>query len=360
MKTKIFILIACFIVSVNVGNAQNVIAVQHGGTNTFYTTLDSAIAMANSGDNVYIPGGNLYYLSGTILVNKPLNIFGVGYNLDSNIATLNTNLTTSPYTFEILPGSSGGSITGISAPSYTFKIHDSVSNYSISRCLFGNITLNATSNFPSSNITIIETIVSQLTGSCSATTSPENIFVSKCFIGNYGGYVAIASDNPNYQWQGLFCSNCVLYGKSYWFYGGSNLLNYIFNSTFQNCVIMDNNGNQNIGGGNNIFRNCLFNKPSDYAAPSTFNCIFNQDIDSTFVNRIGDGFDIHGDYHLKLNSPGRNAGTDGLDVGIYGTASPFKIGGLPYNPHIMLQSINSSTNQQGDLPVNITVEVQNH
>src|ERR1017187_10532 len=91
MKTKIFMLIACFIVTASGASAQNLIAVQHGGTNTFYTTIDSAITMANSGDNVYIPGGYFNFTSGTIIINKPLNIFGVGYNMDSTMATFNTN-----------------------------------------------------------------------------------------------------------------------------------------------------------------------------------------------------------------------------------------------------------------------------
>jgi hypothetical protein len=52
--------------------------------------------------------------------------------------------------------------------------------------------------------------------------------------------------------------------------------------------------------------------------------------------------------------------TDGTDVGIYGTASPYKPGGVPYNPHFRSATIAPATDPDGDLPVNIRVAAQTH
>jgi len=55
MKTilLLFGLILCIIPS----HSQNIIAVQHGTSASFYTNIDSAITYADNGDSIYLPGG---------------------------------------------------------------------------------------------------------------------------------------------------------------------------------------------------------------------------------------------------------------------------------------------------------------
>ena len=64
------------------------------------------------------------------------------------------------------------------------------------------------------------------------------------------------------------------------------------------------------------------------------------------------------DLHLLPGSPGVGAGSDGTDIGIYGTGSPWKPGNVPYNPHFRSANIAGATNPNGELPVNIRVAAQ--
>ena len=66
------------------------------------------------------------------------------------------------------------------------------------------------------------------------------------------------------------------------------------------------------------------------------------------------------DYHLQNDCVGINSGNDGTDIGIYGTIEPFIDGGVPINPHIQFKSIGTSTNAEGDLPINIKVAAQDN
>jgi len=66
------------------------------------------------------------------------------------------------------------------------------------------------------------------------------------------------------------------------------------------------------------------------------------------------------DYHLKADSPGKNAGKDGTDIGIYGGSYPWKEGSLPFNPHYQKIQVAPKTDNQGNLNVNIMVKAQDH
>jgi hypothetical protein len=79
-----------------------------------------------------------------------------------------------------------------------------------------------------------------------------------------------------------------------------------------------------------------------------------------FVNQTGNIYSYMQDYHLKSTSPGKNAGTDGMDVGIYGGSSPFKEGALPVNPHIRFKNVAGSTNSSGTLNIHFKVAAQDN
>ncbi len=83
-----------------------------------------------------------------------------------------------------------------------------------------------------------------------------------------------------------------------------------------------------------------------------------QDPANVFVNFTGYSFDSHADYHVKNCRVAHLYGTDNTDCGVFGTSAPFKIAILPYNPHIKVQSIGTSTDAQGHLPINIHVTAQ--
>jgi hypothetical protein len=53
-------------------------------------------------------------------------------------------------------------------------------------------------------------------------------------------------------------------------------------------------------------------------------------------------------------------GTDGTEIGIYGTAYPFKDGAFPVNPRIKFNSIAPATDAQGKIKVDIKVDAQEY
>ncbi|MBK7945580.1 MAG: hypothetical protein IPJ85_09840 [Flavobacteriales bacterium] len=79
---------------------------------------------------------------------------------------------------------------------------------------------------------------------------------------------------------------------------------------------------------------------------------------SIFIDEADNNFTWDDDLHLQATSAGVGMATDGSDVGIYGSPTPFKPAGVPFNPHVSSAAIGSSTNANSELPVNITVVAQ--
>ena len=66
-------------------------------------------------------------------------------------------------------------------------------------------------------------------------------------------------------------------------------------------------------------------------------------------------------FNLPSNSPYKNAGADGTDIGIYGGAFPWKEGSVPFNPHYQTIKIDPKTDPAtGNLKVEIKVKAQDN
>jgi hypothetical protein len=360
MKTFVFILLA-LLAATGSGFAQNLITVQSADNATFYTNLDTALFYAKNGDDIYLPGGYIKANATTLKIDKTVNIIGVGYNPYTNPATENTVIQSQ--TIEIMPNVNGGSISGIYAKGNTLQILDTVSNFSINRCLFNYIFIGSTvGNIPPSNISITETVVEFYVqgniGNYGQGNGPQNVFISNSIIGNLNSSITY-SFLGNHLWENLTCKNCLIMGLSQ--SSSTPILNNIQKSLFENCIIIDYTYNIP-GNPTNTFRNCMINIATnvnwDPATNSMYNCIFDQHQNSMFVDPQGFIFNMKNNYRLLDNSPGKNAGTDGTDIGIYGGRFPWKDGGLPANPHIESKFVNGTTDNNGNLNVKIKVAAQ--
>jgi len=323
-------------------NAQNVIAVQHGGTPTFYTNLDTAIVYAQSGDTIYLPGG---FFSLATNISKCLHIIGVGHNPDSTNATGPTIIGASVGTYSyLITGASGGSLIGVklsgSIDFGTSSANANVSNYTVGRF---NITgaISSYSSAPYNNV-FYENIIG---GIINLDNAQSNAFYNNIIAGNLN-YIGIGN---------IFKNNDFIAG-SYAF----NL--NVVNSTFMNNIFRSSSNTFYSTVTNNVFNNNLFVENITFPSGTNIgsNNIVNQTVTSIFVNQNSATFAYTQDYHLQTGCPGKNAGTDGTDIGIYGGSFPWKTGSLPYNPHVQYQLINGNTNPDGTLPVNIKVGAQNH
>ena len=340
MKTLFFNSLILLTFIVVEAKSQNLIAMQNGGSPSFFTKLDSAVSHAQDGDTLYLPGG-YYYLASNLDISKRLHIVGVGHNPDSSLATLQTRIRNG--NVQLHTGASGGSFTGISLDG-DLKFFDNVSNYIVQRCKLSFIYFFQTS---AANNVIFQNVIYgiSLSGGSQPTGFYNNII---------DGYMSTCGGNTVFK-NNIFLRGIVIFDMSFTgpVFENNVFLTYSpFEITFSGTYIVFNN--------NLFYWNVSF--PTTLAGCDLVgsNNFVNLQQGSIFVNQSGNSFNYSHDYHLKPTCPGKNAGTDGTDIGIYGGSAPWKDGSIPANPHIQHKVIPNTTNQSGTLNVNIKVTAQDH
>jgi hypothetical protein len=337
MKHLSFIFTLAMLLTWQAAHSQNLIAVQNGDTPAFYTVLDSAIIHAQNGDTVYIPGGTF---SLNVPVTKSLHIIGVGHNPDSTLATgktvINGNLS-------LVNEACYGAFIGAYLNGYILSEGGlAISNYLVQRCSLFAVRLEGSCT----NWSFIENIIH-------SNIICLNAFASNCYFSNniIGGYT-------RNDWNGftssVFKNNIFLFQSGNGFYpinaSNSTFENNIFISSYYSCYSITNSA---------IFNNLFVETNPLYYSTSSWGSdnIFDQPQPSIFVNQSLNTFNYSHDYHLQPTSPGKNAGKDGTDIGIYGGAFPWKAGSVPTNPHIQYESV-SGVGEDGNIHVVVKVAAQ--
>jgi hypothetical protein len=316
MRTTIFITMLLAGLA-NTGRAQNLIAVQNAGTPSFFLKIDEAINSAQNGDTIYIPGGSF----GDCIINKRLHLVGVGHDPDSTKATLMTYI---PYVSFNL-GSSGSTLTGIRIGDLIIgNGSDEIKHLIISRCYIGSCNFN----IKCSNITFFQNIINSVYGNGDTRD------------------ISFSNNKIRYLQSFEYCSfkNNIL-----------TVANSIGFSVFENNFLSASNSNYVYS---SILNNNISYSGFDIITSNVgANNLFYQDAGSIFVKEDSD-FEYGNDYNLQSDCEGKNAGKDGTDIGIYGGAFPWKEGSLPFNPHYQKIQINPTTDNNGNLNVNIRVAAQ--
>lgn len=93
----------------------------------------------------------------------------------------------------------------------------------------------------------------------------------------------------------------------------------------------------------------------NFAATTNFNTLFVNYTSPLDITKI-----YTYDFHLAANSPYKNGGRDGKDIGIYGGMFPWKAGSVPFNPHVQVKQISPTTDVTGKLQVKIQVQAQDN
>lgn len=313
--------------------------VKPDGTTHICPTLDSAYNKAENGDNLYLPGG-AFSLSYDF--NKAINLIGAGHYADSSAATTTTRITNG--TFYILQGASGGSIQGIKFNgAITFgktTQNDSVSNFQIFRCYVNNNLGFFSSRC--NNVFVNESVLNSVL----AINNTQNFVLKKSIVG--GNLYSSSSFS-------IFENTLFLYG------GGSAIFSIGFsNSTFKNNIFLYASPGSISNTSYCSFINNLFAYAPAFPSNSYNSYVGNiYGATTIFVNQTGYSYSEQHNYHLANTSPGISAGSDGTDVGIYGTSNPTAEGWVPTNPHIYYKQVATQTNASGQLPVNIKVRTNN-
>lgn len=314
--------------------------VSTNGATKLVNTLDEAAQQAQDNDIIYLPAGSF---SGTTF-SKRVTVIGVGHHPDSASALGRTEV--------------NGNIGFFASGSVFDGAYVSGGVYVSSNGKFSRINadhFSSPTGWPVAENVLIE---SSITRGADGT----------------GGSIFGGDQTP---WSGPSAIiksriiNSIVAGR-FTYRAGEN--------TFENCVLLYSGpyGMQEAGG--NSYRNCIFPNVNDWGngpASATFTkCMFStaglpplvdpgsstgnilsQSAGSIFENASGNLFAYESNYRLKATSPGRNAGTDGKDIGIYGGPSPYKDGAVPPNPSIRAREIDAETSPAGTLRVRFNVRV---
>jgi hypothetical protein len=330
------------------GFSQKVIALHHNNQISFYSSFDSLKVHIQSGDTIYLPGGGITI--GGWQIDKKVCIIGAGHYPDSTVATGSTYL----YGDIVLKsGADNSFLQGFFLSGNIFFGTEAgnqvVNNINISRSSINNIYLsfNGSERTSSTNIIIKENIIR---GDNIAGGYAKSVLIANNFIQGVVSYL----DNM------MFTNNIHMRG-----FCGGGPFNNIENSTIQNnifCFAFYNcSGNYLINNSNgNSFANNIFNIGNSFPNGSNTGIgnWFEINVSSVLVNQSEYTFNYSHNYHLK--NPSQYLGTDGTQVGLYGSYSPYKEGVVPYNPHIQSKNINPATDNSGNLNINIKVKAQNN
>ena len=338
------------------GQSQGVIALTTlGGQTQIYNQLDSALFHASDGDYIYLPGG-VFNISNPI--KKRIKLIGTGHYPDSTIYTDRSIIQGNVI---LGAGASNALIEGLYV---TGDIHftpaERTDHVVIRRCNFNNLAIgnfwgrNDTAriyqpyilhNVIRGNIDFPEAYGFIVQGNIIAGAArvciyhggfmENNIFLS---VGN----LATLSDLRNITFKNNIFMNTLSLGYQAYASYGYDGTGGTFGCTFLNNIFVGKDSTINI-------------LPM---ASVNLNNKFQVNANNLFTSQNGTLFDYTANYQITANSPAKNAGNDGTDAGIFGSANPYKEGGVPVNPHISFKNIAPSTLPNGHIQIQIKVSAQ--
>lgn len=331
-----------FVFFASISFAQPRFVVQ-GGSARVFANINDAIADAQPGDTLYLPGGGFNLTNSTI--DKTLHWVGAGHYPAYTTATGTSRIAT---TMVLTGNTDGSTFNGIHFQGEVrMGSHDNeAENITLMRCrVDGAIYLRTTDGGnPALAFSAIETVFLSPVVGYNAT----NCLFRNCIFSGGASYISAIH-------QSLFLNNLIATRNPGWPY--SNL------SVLQGCSFNNNifGHTANLDGVTTCdFKNNIFATAVPLGGTNTFTDNTG-DVDMTTVleSYTGDIFTFSYDhnYHVKADFPQRLNTTDGTEVGIYGTSAPYKEGAVPFYPYIKSAQIGAETSNN-KLGVSITVEAQ--
>lgn len=323
------------------------IVLQGTGAPQVFTDINAALAAAQPNDRLYFSGGAFVATDGFTL-SMPLHFIGAGMHPDSTNVTGATTITTSGGgdRFIFTTAAGGSSFTGINFDPFELRYgtgdgDDDPVNMVFERCSFHGEMKLGFATLASSSSSLTECVFfDRIFGNGGAAS------IDRCVFGQLG--YSVVGFTPG----GLIMRNSVMLNG-----GIENSVNAIV----QNCIFSGANPPLYQMNGTQI-TNCIIGASEMFVGVGSgnveTNTIYSQTPANTYVSETDNLYQFTDDLHLQPGSPGIGAGNDGTDIGIYGTSSPYKPGNVPFNPHYRAAAIGTSTNANGDLPVNIRVAAQ--
>ena len=319
--------------------AQPQIIVEGTGGTRLFTDILEAVADADDGDFIYLPGAFYNTNNTEIAINKEIHIIGAGWFPDSTAATGRTVIS-APIRY--YTGSDNSTLEGVDLVWGGGSHHILLETGAVvSNLHFKNLRCNTiyyTSVAQNSNMVIENCIFVDLSGS---EVSSPNLTVRNNLITRSITFVE----------SGTITNNVFTYGII--------PLQHIDNTVIANNYFASGDI-FGFGSVSNSFNNNICAAASfDYsvAEATGFNNIANISFADAFVDFNG-VYVYSSDMHIATGSAGENAGLDGTDIGIFGGVSPTKNGWVPHNPHIQFETITGTSSLDGFIDIQIRVAAQ--
>lgn len=274
-----------------------------------YVDLQQAIDESDDYDTVYVYGTPHNSNRIEIKITKALTLIGSGYNIKE------LHEPTMVRDMEIYDTGSGSVISGFNIGNLFSR--SGTQNILIERCKVNSIRLHAPGL---SNWNLRNNILENINIDPQANIpKPYNIELSNNIIGSIIRIEAMRC---------ILANNVILYHSGF---HGVTVINNIFYGPTQPFNPKVLNANSYSTFNNNLNYNPVLNKPYEFSWDGNSTLSFHgnlADVNPLFASIVTvNPIDYFNDYHLSDNSPAKNAGTDGTDLGIYGGKYPFPIGG---------------------------------
>ncbi len=341
---KIFLISIFWLAQFGIVQAQRTIAVQSNGNATFFTDWASAWEATQDGDTIYLPGGT--FATGNIVIDRKVTIIGVGHDATQTHDGLFSHLNGSIFFVEGSDESllHGFQFTGLFFNT-TFSVNQAVSNVTISRCrITASTRIGHTKPSLAQHILFEENVFG---GTIHGRDAQQIQFVKNIFnerVYEFNGYAVFTNNIFSSTGGGIYAPLQQMHNV------------FVQNNIFRTTTYPLTNSENNLLKNNIIVANLTINPQTDLN--TWVGNFFNQPLAEVFVNFSGGAFNPEHDYHLLPTSVGVNAGTDGFDIGIYGTAVPYKEGAVPFNPQITFEQVSGQTYDEGNIEVQVNVSAQ--
>jgi hypothetical protein len=369
MKPIVFVLVLLFSVPV----VATVRTVSNNPTRPAqFTTFAAAQTASVNGDTIYVYGSPFQYPA--ITISKRLVIIGAGYNPNNQFGQPTNIANIDLFRDSGVNNASGSIITGV----LTSRLDISglmSNNIRIFRCRFTsyvNLSGGSPTGYADGWVLYNNIFDSYLFGGGSTRTSPSatNLVLANNIFSNSSAYLY------------AFNSNTIIVDHNIFF--GANNLYQTFNIIVTNNIFTRTSGTLFYVGGqgpvlctfnNNLSNQATIADPTFYPANSFITTFTGTGGGSNFGagNIVGqdplyvttpnfNNYTATVNYRLQSGSVGRNAGTDGTDLGIYGGSYPFPSGGAPgsgfdTSPMPPIPQITELNIQNATVPVNGTLNV---
>lgn len=342
--------------------AQGVIMVEHqSGTSAYFTNIHDAILNAQTGDYVYLPGGTFSFNDA---IHKGIKIIGAGHYPDSTLATNQTIISGNITVADSAEGLhlEGLFLSGNIIHAQDINLQNRADNVVIKRCSFNSLLSNQNGynqNAPDSCFSLNWQIVNNVIRSDIQLGYLRSINIKGNIV---NGHLYSAYTGANIE------NNIFLYTST-----TDNFMGDIRYSTIKNNIFMTAGSISNAAYacyapacgsyGNTWLNNLFVTEVTNFnpgIAIANINNIFAVSPSTIFQNYASGAFNYNNNFNLNPSSAGVNAGTDGTDIGVYGSSQPYKEGAVPLNPHIYLKNIGGTTTPNGMLNINIKVKAQDN